>query len=112
MSRGILTSETKDAAIKYLGRDLHPDELRLYPYLLFQIMNNCELNTSRIRPYEVDILNKLVEEKRISFEDGKINSPFKVTPEFYDAICAILKVGYASDMIGDTASRKIGVVSE
>lgn len=99
MSRGVLTDRTKEIALNYLGRELYDYELRLYPYVLFQIMDNMPLEKRKLRIEETDILKTWVEEKRIKFENG-IFSEFKVTPDFYDAICAILKEGYATDMIG------------
>jgi len=86
MGRGMLTEKAKEIAMNFLGRDITVRELRLYPYIDYQIKNGQRINPNKINGEERMILSTLR-------EDGHINggaSGLSITREFYDYLQDIL----------------------
>ena len=59
------------------------------------LMDNCNLSPAKLNQEEREIL---IEWKLKGFISGAA-SDYSVSSEFYDAMVAILKIGYCSDMI-------------
>lgn len=101
MPRGQLNEEVANLIAKRLGmkvEDVTVRHVRLMPYLMSRILDNSNIDPIRINGDERQIL--------IDWQNrGFLHSPttgLKVTSEFYDHLCAILKVSYASDMLEQT----------
>ncbi len=88
--RGILNNEIKAISEKFLGRKISQTELRLYPYLDYQMKNDKKIEPKRINADERLILATLRNEGHIS--GGA--SGLQMTKEFYDYIQQVLWFGY------------------
>ena len=95
MGRGVLTDEVKMVSEFWLGYEVSLRQLRLMPYLLTRVLANDNLAPSAITAEERQIISDWRKEGYIT--GGA--SGFMVSSRFYDTLCAILKVGYASDMV-------------
>ncbi len=88
--RGKLTDEIQELAKKFLGREITTGEVRLYPYLDYQMKNEQKLEPVRINQEEREVLKVLKNEGHI--EGGA--SGLSMTKEFYDYINQVLWFGY------------------
>lgn len=100
MARGVLTSDVCKVSVERLGYEISMRELRLMPYLMLKLLDNEGFRREHINNEEREILKKWQKEGYISIsrtmQYGKL---VRCSTHFYDAISAILKVGYCSDMI-------------
>jgi len=88
--RGILTEEIQELAKVFLGREITVRELRLYPYLDYQMKNEQKLNPNHVNQEERTILRLLKDAGHI---EGGV-SGLSMTKEFYDYINQVLWFGY------------------
>ncbi len=91
--RGQLTEDIQKLAKAFLGREITRLELRLYPYLDYQMKNEQKLDPRRINQEDRDILSILRREGHI--EGGA--SGLSMTKEFYDYINQVLWYSYVVD---------------
>lgn len=97
MARGMLTDEVKALSKELFGYEITVKEFRLLPYIQYCIMNGESIACNKSNADEWAILMKWQEE-------GRLDSPssnLKVSSNFYDIMCKILKIGYCSDVISD-----------
>lgn len=90
MGRGMLTKDIQEKAKKFLNREITVSELRLYPYIQYQMMNEQMINFKCCNEEDYNILNKLCIEGHIKLNINKIS----ITREFYDYINDVLFDSY------------------
>lgn len=91
MARGQLTQVVSDCARRVLGiEDIGITELRLMPYIQYQMMNEQRLDPRKINEDERKILSVWREKGWI--EGGA--SGLNITKEFWDGINEILWLSY------------------
>jgi len=90
MGRGELTDEVQKMAIACLGREISLIELRLMPYIQYQMINEQRIDPQRINQEERGALSKWREEGYI---DGGA-SGLSITKKFWDSINQILFIAY------------------
>lgn len=88
--RGKLTDKIKKISAEKLGYEINQVELRLMPYIQYQVMNEQRIDPNRINQEERSILSKWRE--RGFIEGG--TSGLSITKDFWDAINEILFEGY------------------
>lgn len=94
--RGMLTDKIQEKAMKFLKREISQKELRLYPYIDYCLKNACQgWSYGKMDSKEMEILNKLYDEKHIIYSPEKII----VSREFYDYIQDVLAIGYVEDFL-------------
>ncbi len=91
--RGRLTDEIQGLAKAFLGREIATTELRLYPYLDYQMKNEQKLDPRRCNSDDRKVLAVLRHEGHI--EGGA--SGLSMTKEFYDYINQVLWFSYVVD---------------
>jgi len=84
--RGEFTDQAKAKMEKFLGRETSESELRLYPYLQYQMMNEQEIDPAKVNGEDRKILKRLRADGHI--EGGA--SGLAMTKEFWDFINNIL----------------------
>ncbi len=89
--RGQLTKEIQKLAKDFLGREISVTELRLYPYLDYQMKNEQKIDPRKVNSEDREVLKSLRNAGHI--EGGA--SGLSMTKEFYDYINQVLWVGYA-----------------
>lgn len=92
MGRGELTDEIQKLAKEFLGREITTGELRLYPYLDYQMKNKQRLEPNKMNHEDREILRLLKDAEHI--EGGA--SGLAMTKEFYDFIQQVLWLGYVA----------------
>lgn len=100
--RGQLTERIKKRSVELLGYEISQRELRLMPYLQYELMNSKKLNPDSVNVEEREILNKWMKMgyivDGISKSKGRplmnVDSKFEVTKEFWVAMLEILWLGY------------------
>jgi hypothetical protein len=90
--RGELTNKIKAKSKELLGYEITEEELRLMPYIQYQMMNEQRLDIAKISSSEREILSSWREKEYI---DGGA-SGLAITKEFWDAINQILWIGYVA----------------
>jgi len=95
--RGMLTKEVKEVALEKLGREITQVELRLMPYLFTRLCDNAPVDYIKITQEEADILLAWEADGLLDVLDDKLVA----THACYDALAAILKVGYCSAVLVD-----------
>ena len=91
--RGKVTDEIKELAKELLGIDeLSTTELRLMPYIQYQMMNEQRIDPNKINSADREILQVWRDKKWI--EGGA--SGLRISKEFWDAINQILWLGYVT----------------
>lgn len=88
--RGELTYRVKKKSKELLGYEIDVVELRLMPYIQYQMMNEQRIDPNKINPDEREILSKW---KKAGHVDGGA-SGLRITEEFWDIINQILFLGY------------------
>lgn len=88
--RGQLTDEIQGLAKDFLSREIDTTELRLYPYLDYQMKNEQKLDPRHCNDDDRKVLKVLRSEGHI--EGGA--SGLSMTKEFYDYINRVLWLGY------------------
>ena len=88
--RGQLTDGIQGLAKGFLGREIDTTELRLYPYLDYQMKNTQKLDPKCCNSDDRKVLKALRSEGHI--EGGA--SGLSMTKEFYDYINQVLWLGY------------------
>ena len=91
--RGQLTEKIQEIAKEFLGREITVTELRLYPYLDYQMKNEQRIDPRRVNGTERAVLKELRKEEHI--EGGALE--LSMTKEFYDYINQVLWFGYVVD---------------
>jgi hypothetical protein len=86
------TQATAGRMKAFLNREGSPRELRLYPYLQYQMMNEQQIDPSRINEEERQILKMLKTEGHIQSDIFGLS----VTREFWDYINDIMWYEYAA----------------
>lgn len=88
--RGQLTERVSIKAKELLGRDIDVTELRMMPYLQYQMMNEQRIDPNKCNGDDRKVLAKWREEGHI--EGGA--SGLGITKEFWDIINEILFLAY------------------
>ena len=88
--RGQLTDEIQGLAKGFLGREIDTTELRLYPYLDYQMKNTQKLDPKCCNSDDRKVLKVLRSEGHI--EGGA--SGLSMTKEFFDYINQVLWISY------------------
>lgn len=91
-NRGELTNEIQEFTQEFLGRDICVRELRLYPYLAYQMMNDRILDPRRINQDERKILTRLKAAGHIEGGAGGL----RMTHEFWRFINNVLWVSHCN----------------
>lgn len=92
MGRGRLSEDVQVAAAAKLGREITKTELRLMPYVQYCLMNDQNIEPTRINQSEREVLTQW----RI---DGWISggaAELVCTKEFWDAMNHVLWYGYVN----------------
>ena len=90
--RGELTEPVRAKMEKFLGRETSTDELRLLPYLQYQMMNEQRIDPAKINSDDRAILRLLKQGGHI--EGGM--SGLAMTREFWDFINDVLFDAYVA----------------
>lgn len=85
--RGVLTPKLEEIG-------LTQDEIRLIPYVHYCNINYMRIDIEKITRKEMDIIDKWVEEGRIS--NDVFDKKFSVTREFWDLMNEVLWEAYAN----------------
>lgn len=88
--RGQLTDRIKAKSKELLGYEMNVTELRLMPYIQYQMMNEQRIDPWKVNEEDRKILQKWREAGHI--EGGA--SGLGITKEFWDIINEILFLGY------------------
>ena len=88
--RGVLTPRIKQKSKDLLGYEINQTELRLMPYLVFCLTNSKNIDPSKIKNDEKEILSFWRKKKLI--EGGA--SDLAVDKKFWDAMNEIIFLGY------------------
>ncbi len=88
--RGQLTDRIKKKSKELLGYEISQEELRLMAYAQYQMVNEQRIDPNKINTGERAILQKWRGAGHI--EGGA--SGLAITKEFWDALCAIIFLGY------------------
>ena len=88
--RGQLTDRVKAKAKELLGRDIDVTELRLMPYLQYQMMNEQRIDPAKCNGDDRKILSKWRESGHIKGGAGGLG----ITKEFWTIINEILFLAY------------------
>lgn len=88
--RGQLTDRIKIKSKELLGYEITQLELRLMPYIQYQMINSQVINPNNVNSDERNILSKWRKQNHI--EGG--SSGMCITKEFWDIISEILFLGY------------------
>lgn len=88
--RGMITPEIQEKARELLSDELYQSELRLMPYIQYQMMNEQRINPNQINAEERKILSRWREKGWIS--GGA--SGLEITKHFWDAMNQILWLAY------------------
>lgn len=89
--RGELTDEIKKLSQELLGYEISVNELRLMVYVMYEATNFKKLNHRQTNHQEFLILNEW-EKKGYITDTWK--KKFKLSKEFWDAMCQIIWKGY------------------
>lgn len=92
MGRGQLTEEIQVASQSFLDQPITVRELRLLPYIQYQICNSLIINPTSINFEERTILKQWE-------SNGYLENPFseiKVTKEFWDFMCQMIGMSYVT----------------
>ena len=63
--RGMLTEALKNKAENYLGREFTQKELRLYPFIVYCVINGGRIPREKINEQERKLLHLLMDEGRL-----------------------------------------------
>lgn len=88
MPRGVLTPEIQEKAVAFFGREITQRELRLIPYLLHCLMNDSNVERSRVNAEEKQILSDWEKQGYIQ------HFPFKISKRFYDFANELMFISY------------------
>lgn len=88
--RGQLTERIKQKSLELLGYEIDQTELRLMPYIQYEMVNNRRIEPNKINADERKILGKWRTAGHI--EGGA--SGLGITKEFWDIINEIIFLGY------------------
>jgi hypothetical protein len=92
IGRGKLTNEIKAVSKKLLGYEINQKQLRLMPYIQYQMMNEQRIDPNKIETEERKILSEWREAGHI--EGGALG--LSITKHFWNIINEILWLGYAA----------------
>ena len=88
--RGQLTERIKKKSLELLGYEINVTELRLMSYIQYVMVNDQRIEPIKCNSDDRAILKKWREAGHI--EGGA--SGLKITPEFWNIICKIIRLGY------------------
>lgn len=95
MGRGALTDGVKVLSKELMGYEITVTELRLMPYVQYCLLDDENLKLRHISVKDDGILADWIEKDYIKHPFGSFEGEkFSVSPEFYDIMCKILKLGY------------------
>lgn len=90
--RGMLTEEIVSTAKELLDIELTQEQLRLLPYIQYVMMNEKCIVFNKLDHNELDILHDWIAKGWITNEQHHLS----ISKPFWDAMNAILWLGYAS----------------
>lgn len=88
--RGQLTERIKQKSVELLGYEIEQRELRLMPYIQYEMVNNHRIDPNKINAEERKILSKWRTAGHI--EGGA--SGLGITKEFWNIVNEIIFLGY------------------
>lgn len=89
--RGHLTEEIDRKATELLGVKINQVELRLLPYVQFELMNNRHIERHKVNAQERELLEQW---RTRGWIQGGERGSLSCTKEFWDAMNEILWLGY------------------
>ena len=100
--RGQLTQRIKEKSKNLLGYEINKTELRLMPYLHYQLVNEKRLKPEHVNEEERQILKKWLKKGHIlnGVSAGKgrpamsIDEKLEITKEFWNILNEIIFLGY------------------
>lgn len=92
MGRGTLSEKVKKLSKSFLGYEMTVRELRLLPYIHYELMNSQKIDPLRINGEEREIFQKW---KKAGHIDGGMTR-LAVTKEFWDFMCEVLFISYVA----------------
>lgn len=100
--RGQLTDRIREKSIELLGYDISQNELRLMPYIQYQLVNKKRLSPAHLKDEEKAILANWVDKGYIlDGVTGGLGRPMmsegaklEVTKEFWNILSEIVYLGY------------------
>lgn len=107
MGRGAITGRVSEASKAFYGRPIAQDELRLLPYIQYEMVNSRKLDPNKISPREREIMSFWREKGWI--EGGA--SGLYISKPFWDFICEMLWIAYV-DYDNDGAVEDTGSTLE
>ena len=88
--RGRLTQRIKDKSMELLGYEMNVTELRLMPYVLYQMTNEQRIDPGKCSSDDRAILKKW---RKAGYTDGGA-SGLHISEDFWKILCAIVFLGY------------------
>jgi len=88
--RGQLTQRIKERSKELLGYEIDVDELRLFPYIQYVMVNDQRIKPEHLNQDDRDILSKWRKAGHIEGGMGGLG----ITVEFWSIICEIVFLGY------------------
>lgn len=99
--RGQLSNRIKQRSVELLGYEITQRELRLMPYIQYQLANNQRIDPRSINEEErqilIDWVNKGYVIDGVSIKGRPMmseNAKLKVTKKFWDSMLEIIWLGY------------------
>ena len=93
--RGALTPAIQAAAKYMIGREISLKELRLIPYIQYQLFNEQTIDIQRIDADEREILQSWKKNGWVA--GGASAHSLEVSKPFWDFMCEVLYLGYVGD---------------
>lgn len=90
--RGMLTREIRSLSKSLFGYEISVEELRLLPYVQYELMNSGRLDPSKINEKERKILSQW---RRHGFLEGGLGE-MTITKNFWQSMNEILWLGYVN----------------
>lgn len=88
--RGQLTQKVKDKSKELLGYEVEVRELRLFPYVVYVMMNEQKIDPNKINQEERKILKKWQDAGHV--EGGA--SGLSITRQFWDILTEMVFIAY------------------
>lgn len=89
-NRGQLTNRIKKRSKELLGYEMDTTELRMMPYILYIMTNEQRIDPNKINSDDRAILKKW---RKTGYIEGGM-SGLRITEEFWNIICEIVRLGY------------------
>ena len=88
--RGVITEKIKKISVAFLGREITIQELRLYPYIQYTLMNGKMIDRQKVNSGEHAVIGTLESEGHLRF----VNSQLHITEEFWNYMNKVLFQAY------------------